>query len=185
MPATFHWAEDHGTATGSPVHGTTRDGFGADTNYPVNCNWKSADDTNATVYTAAPIGPPPAASYEKFQYGHFTGTFSQISSCKWTAHDDATAFGANIALKGTVTSTYTTPAQTNNAALTTDFTSQVAVASGLAVLFSTVGPEGGSPTATLSAAGYSQYLVSQLQITAGVAGGDTAQVTLKIQYQEN
>ncbi len=44
MAATFHWAEDNGTQTGSPLHGTTRNGFGADTNYPTDVNWKTADD---------------------------------------------------------------------------------------------------------------------------------------------
>jgi hypothetical protein len=183
MAAVVQWCEDHGAV--SSGHGTTRDGFGADTNYPVNCNWKKADDTNVTAYSAAPLDPPSSNSYEKFQYLHFVSGFNQISAGKWTAHDDATAFGSGIALKGTVSSTYTLPATTANSALTTTFTSQVAVASGLSVSFHTTGPEGGSPTSTLSAAGYSQYLVSQMQISAGVAPGDTAQVTVKAQWNEN
>jgi hypothetical protein len=184
MAATFNWCEDHGAQTGSPLHGTTRDGFGADTNYAVNCNWKATDDTNVTAYSAAPIGPPPAFSMPKYQYGHISGAFNQISACKWTAHDDVTAFGANIALHGAVTSTYATPTAADKS-FAIDFTSQVAVAGGQAVNFSTTGPEAAGPTSTLSAEGYTQYLASQLAITAGVAPGDTAQVTTKIQYNEN
>jgi hypothetical protein len=183
MAATFAWCEDHGPITAG--HGTTRDGFGADTNYPVNVNWKNADDTNATVYSSVPIGPPPAASFEKYQYGKFSGSFNQISSAKWTSHDDADAFGANITLKGLVSSTYQQPSAALNSLLTVDFTSQVLAASGQAVLFSAVGPEGGVPSATLEQAGYTQYLISQLSIAAGVTPGDTAQVTSKLTYNEN
>ena len=60
--------------------------------------------------------------------------------------------GTGLTIKGTVSSTYATPATTANAALTTTMTSVIAIASGLAVLFSTTGPYDASPTATLAAA---------------------------------
>lgn len=59
------------------------------------------------------------------------------------------------------------------------------IASGASVNLSTTGPEGASPTATLSAAGYTQYLATQLQTTTSTAPGNTATVTLTLQYQEN
>jgi hypothetical protein len=90
-----------------------------------------------------------------------------------------------LTLKGTVTSTYATPATTTNASLTTDMTSAISIASGLSVDFSTTGPEAASPTSTLSAAGYTQYLATQLQTTSSAAAGDTATVTLTLQYDEN
>lgn len=185
MAATFNWCEDNGAATGSPAHGTTRSGFGADTHYPNESNWKNADDNaqnSGTAYSAAPISAG-NNSYTKYQYGHFSGSFNQISAGLF-AHT-ATSFGTGITLKGTVTSTYATPATSANAALTTDMTSPISIGSGLAVLFATSGPENATPGSTLSAAGYSQYLATQLQTASNASPGDTAQVTLTLQYNEN
>lgn len=185
MAATLNWCEDHGTATGSPAKGTTRDGFGADTNYAVNCNWKAADDTNVTAYDAAPIGPAPDNSYEKFQYLKITGTFTSISGMRWTCHansDDLAypdSVEGHIKLMGAVLSAYTTPSQSVNAALMTDFSRQVWAHQGLPVQFSTTGPEGASPSDVLTAAGYSQYLVSQLQVGAGATFGSSSTVEMK------
>jgi hypothetical protein len=53
------------------------------------------------------------------------------------------------------------------------------------VNFATSGPENASPGATLSAAGYSQYLASQLQTTISAAAGDMATITETLQYDEN
>lgn len=183
MAATANWCEDHGAATGSPARGTIRDGFGADTNYAVNCNWKTADDTNVTAYSAAPIGNPDC-SYEKYQYIKFGGTFTSISGVKWTCHNnphdlaypDSLEDPPLIALKGKVSSTYATPSRTLNTSLTTDFTKQVWAYLGLPVLLSTTGPEAADPSETLTAAGYTQYLISQLQVPAP-GTGLTASVT--------
>lgn len=185
MAATFNWCEDNGSATGSPAHGTTQSGFGADTHYPTDVNWKNVDDNTTNSGTAYSSSPITAGnnSYEKFQYGHFTGTFNQVLSGLY-AHT-ATAFGTGLTLKGTVTSSYTTPSTTANSNLTTDMTSAISIGSGLGVNFSTTGPYAASPTSTLSAAGYTQYLVTQLQTTGSAAAGDTAQVTMTLQYQEN
>lgn len=191
MAATLNWCEDHGAATGSPAKGTTRDGFGADTNYAVNCNWKAADDTNVTAYSSAPLGPKPDNSYEKFQYIKVTGTFTSLSGMRWSCHanyddlaypdslSEADGYG-HIKLMGTVTSTYTTPSQSVNAALLTDFSRQVWAHQGLPVQFSTTGPEAASPTDVLTAAGYSQYLVSQLQIGAGATYGSSTTAEMKV-----
>lgn len=185
MSATFEWCEDNGASTGSPAHGTTQSGYGADTHYPTEVNWKNADDNtenSGTAYSAAPITAG-NNSYEKWLYGHFSGSFNQISAGLF-AHT-ATAFGTGLTLKGTVTSSYTTPSTTANSNLSTDMTSAISISSGLSVDFSTTGPYAASPTSTLSAAGYSQYLVTQLQTSGSAAAGDTAQVTLTFQYNEN
>jgi len=192
MAATFHFAEDNGAQTGSPLHGTTRSGFGADTNYPVEMNWKSVDDNTAnsgTAYSAAPIVVPVsgnAYSMPKFQYGHFTGTFNQISAAKWSAHTaDTGALPSGVTLQGTVTSTYATPA-TTNFAFATNFSSIVAIGSGISVNFSTTGPEAAGPTSTLSAAGYTQYLATQLVVASTTTvPGDVATITASLTYNEN
>lgn len=188
MAATFQWCEDNGAATGSPTHGTTRSGFGADTHFATDVNWKNADDCTAnggTVYSSAPIVAS-NNSFTKYQYGHFTGTFNLVLNCKWSAHT-AGALGTGLTLHGKVTSTYTTPATTTDSGIgtPTDFTSVVAIGSGTAVNFSTTGPEAASPTTSLAAAGYSQYVATQLQTSGAAAPGDTASVTATLQYDEN
>lgn len=175
MAATFEFVEDNGASTGSPARGTTS------TAARTEANWKNIDDST-TAWSGSPVSAG-SNSYEKFQYGHFSGTFNLISNGLW-AHTSG-AFGAGLTVKGTVTSTYTTPGTAANAALTTDMTSAIAIGSGLAVLFSTTGPYAGSPTSTLAAAGYTQYLAHQLQTTAAAAAGDTATGTWTLQYSES
>lgn len=174
MAATFEYNEDNGASTGSPAKGTTRN------TAVTNVNWKNVDDV-ATAYSSSPITAG-NNSYIKYQFGKFTGTFNQISAGLW-AHT-AGVLGTGLTLVGKVTSTYATPATTAMAG-STDMTSVIAIGSGATVLFHTTGPEGASPTATLSAAGYTQYLASQLQTTGSAAAGDTATVTLTLQYNEN
>jgi hypothetical protein len=192
MPATFNWCEDNGAQSGSPLHGTTRSGFGADTHFQTDVNWKTADDCTAAVggtpYTGATIAAPAAGSnysMPKYSYGKFSGTFNQISACKWSAHDNANALPTGVSLKGAVTSTYATPATTDKA-FGTDFSNQVVVGSGLSVNFHTTGPEGGSPTATLAAAGYTQYLATQLVVgSTCTTPGDIPDIISKLSYSEN
>lgn len=188
MAATFTFCEDNGAATGSPAHGTTRNGFGADTNYPPNCSWKTADDIT-TAASSAEINRPDC-SYEKFQYGHFTGTFNSIFNCKWTPNNwvnQLAGLDPHIKLMAAVTSTYTTPSRSVNTALTEDFTEQVWVHRGIPVKFSTSGPEGASPTDTLTAAGYTQYLVSQIQVGASAtfASGETNTMYVVLVWEED
>jgi hypothetical protein len=69
----------------------------------------------------------------------------------------------------------------------TDMTTAIAIGSGAAVLFSTDGnPETATPAATQTAnPSATQYLMTQLQTGASAAAGDTATVTLTLQYNEN
>lgn len=175
MAATFEFNEDNGAQTGSPLKGTTRN------TAVTQVNWKNADDV-ATTYTSVPVTAG-QNSYTKYQFGKFTGTFNQISSGLY-AHTAGTP-PAGVTIKGTVTSTYATPATTANAALTTDMTSPIAITSGLAVLFHTTGPEGASPTSTLTAAGYTQYLATQIQTTGSAPAGDIGSMTMTLRYNEN
>lgn len=175
MAATFEYNEDNGAATGSPAKGTTR------ATAVTQVNWKSVDDV-ATAYTSSTIIAG-ANSMTKYQFGKFTGTFNQISTGKWS--HTAGTLGTGLTLKGVVTSTYATPSTTTNAALTQTMTGITAIASGQTVLFSTTGPEGASPTASITAAGYSQYLATQLQTTSSAAAGDIGAITLTLRYDEN
>lgn len=174
MPAIFEFQEDNGTATGSPAKGATRA-------VATQVNWKSVDNI-ATDYTTAPVTAG-QNSFTKYQFGRFTGTFNQVSVGLW-AHTAGT-LPAGVTLKGAVTSVYATPSMTTNAALSNDMTSPIAIASGQTVLFHTAGPEGASPTATLSAAGFTQYLATQIQTTGSAPAGDIGVQTLTLRYNEN
>lgn len=179
MPATFAWGEDNGTQTGSPLKGTSRNLTRSERNY------KNIDDST-TAYSSSPITAG-NNSFSKYQFGVFTGTYNQILNGKWSAHTSpAGALATGLTLKGTVSSTYATPGTAANAALTTDFTTAVAIASGLTVLFAASGPENATPAATLaSGGGYTQYLITQLQTTVSASAGDMATVTETLQYDEN
>ena len=183
MAATFAWDRDTGTQTGSPTQGTTRSAGTTDT------NWKNTD-TYATAYSAAPITAG-NNSYEIWNFGHFSGTYNQILTGLF-AHT-ATAFGTGLTLKGPPSCTgdgdrllYTTPSTTANAALTTDMTTAIAIGSGVTVCFGATGPEAtGKATSMTSNPCYTNYLTTQLQTSGSAAAGDTATVTLSLQYLEN
>lgn len=183
MAATFEFNRDTGTQAGSPTKGTTRTTAVTDT------NWKNTD-TYGTAYTAAPITAG-NNSFEIWNFGKFSGTFNQISAGLF-AHT-ATAFGTGLTLKGTPACTgdgdrllYTTPSASTNAALTTDMTSAIAIGSGVAVFFGATGPEATGKAATMTTNPcYTNFLTTQLQTTGSAAAGDTATVTLTLQYNEN
>lgn len=183
MAATFEWNRDTGTQTGSPTKGTTRTTAVTDT------NWKNTD-TYGTAYSAAPITAG-NNSFEIWNFGKFTGTFNQILAGLF-AHT-ATAFGTGLTLKGPPACTgdgdrllYTTPSASANANLTNDMTSAIAIGSGVAVFFGATGPEAtGKASSTTSNPGYTNYLTTQLQTSGSAAAGDTATVTLTLQYNEN
>lgn len=183
MAATFDWNRDTGTQTGSPTKGTTR------TTGITDYNWKNTD-TVGTAYSSSPITAG-NNSFEIWNFGKFTGTFNQISAGLF-AHT-STAFGTGLTLKGTPACTgdgdrllYTTPSASANANLTTDMTSAIAIGSGVAVCFGATGPEAtGKATSSTNATTYTNYLTTQLQTTSSAAAGDTATVTLTLQYNEN
>lgn len=183
MSATFEFNRDTGTQTGSPTKGTTRTTAVTDT------NWKNSD-TYGTAYSAAPITAG-NNSFEIWNFGKFSGTFNQILSGLF-AHT-ATAFGTGLTLKGTPACTgdgdrllYTTPSASANANLSVDMTAAVSIGSGVAVCFGATGPEATGKAASMTTNPcYTNYLTTQLQTTGSAAPGDTATVTLTLQYNEN
>jgi hypothetical protein len=64
----------------------------------------------------------------------------------------------------------------------------VAIGSGVAVQFTATGPENSASASAASLVTnpcYTNYLATQLQTTTSAAPGDTAQVTVELQYNEN
>lgn len=176
MAATFEWDEANGV--GETV-----------THNVLNVNWKN-QDSSTDNYASFPITAG-NNSFEKWQYGHFSGTYNQILNGLF-AHT-AGAFGTGITLKGPPTMTadgnrlaYATPSTTANASLTTNMTSVIAIGSGVAVWFGPTGPAtSGKAASTTSNPAYTNYLTTQLQTTGATAPGDTATATLTLQYDEN
>lgn len=173
MAATFEFYEDNGNPTGTPPKGTYR-------NPTAQVNWKSADNING-AYTAAPINAG-ENSMSKYQFGKFTGTFNSISNVLF-AHT-AGALPTNTKLMGTVTSQYQKPTQAAVAGLT-DMSAVTSIAAGKPVKLSTAGPEGANPTNTITSAGYTQYLLTQIQTTPAALPGDSPSITLTLRYSEN
>lgn len=173
MAATFAFGEANGAGQ------TLTDGR-------TEVNWKNIDDST-TAYTSAPITAG-NNSYEKWQYGHFSGTYTQILAGLW-AHTSGT-LGTGLTLKGAPTGasqlTYTTPATTANANLSVDMTSAISIGSGTVVYFGPTSPNTASKaTSTTSNPAYTNYLTTQLQTSGSAAAGDTATVTITLQYDEN
>lgn len=181
MAASVQFIEDYGvaitTATGGD-RGTTRaSGIS-------NVNWKNAGDT-ASVYSDYPITAG-QNSYEKYQAVVFTGSFNQISNCKF-AHVSG-VLGAGLTIKAVISGSgiYRAPATTSYGLMTGDWTQTGDISTGYNVLVGGRGPEasGKAPTTTENPA-FTQYLVSQLQTTASASAGDTQTVTFQFRYDEN
>ena len=175
MAATFIWEESNGA--GETITTTT------------TVNWKSVDDNAGTAYTAAPITDG-TNSFEKWQAGKVSGTFNNVLA-GLHAHT-LTAFGTGLTLKGAPAMTvdgdrlaYATPSQTTNANLTLDMTTAISIGSGAAVWFGPTGASAaGKAASTSTDPSWTNYLTTQLQ-TSGASPGDTATVTLTLQYDEN
>ena len=174
MASLFSFGEDNGASTGSPATGLTR------TWTRTESNWKAIDDST-TAYSSSPITAG-NNSYSKYQFGVITGTFNQVSNGKF-GHTTGT-FGAGLTLVAKVDSGYVTPATTALAGAT-----NVTVPSGITQAAFTVTFAGNGPqyanASSMTVTGYTQYLITQLQTTTGASAGDTAQVTLTLQYDES
>lgn len=183
MAATFEFEEDTGTATGSPAKGTTRTGAITDV------NWKNSG-VQTDVYSSFPVLAG-NVSFQKAQFGHFSGTFNQISAGLF-AHTAGTC-GTGVTLKGPKAMTadadrwlYVTPSASADANLTIDMSSAIAIGSGVAVWFGATGPEATGKAASMATNPcYTNFLTTQLQTTTSAAPGDIATLTLTLQYNEN
>ena len=174
MAATFEFQEDNGALASG--RGTTT------TSARTECNWKNIDDST-TAYSSSPITAG-NNSFTKYQFGHYSGSYNQVSAGLW-AHT-AGVPGTGVTIKGVVTTTYATPATSANAALTTDMTTAIAIGSGATVLFTPTSPNTASPSASTTAnPAYTQFLPTQLQTTGSAAAGDIPSQTLTLQYNEN
>ncbi len=175
MAATFQWGEANGAGE-------------TDTLDPSNINWKNEDSVTDN-YASFPITAG-NNSYEKWNYGKFSGSFNQILAGLF-AHT-LTSLGTGLTLKGQPAMTsdgdklaYATPGTSTNGNLTVDMTSAIAIGSGVAVWFGETSPTGTKTVSETTNPCWTNFLTTQLQTTGSAGAGDTANITITLQYDEN
>lgn len=163
MAATFNWAQSNGA-------GETATDLGASGNL---FNFKANDDATAANYSSNPISAG-NSSMEVYLRGHFTGTFNKIDNLQfWQSTAFSPATGLQVTFAGD-NHAYATPSATDNThsnVPTSDpGTANVSI--------------GGSLSGNLATAGYSDYIVLQLDTTTSAAAGDTSLAVFTLQYDE-
>ena len=153
MPASFQFSESNG------VTPTVTDGVS-------NINFGNTDASNIT-----PASNPITAgtnSYEKWERGHFYGSYSSVSNLKFYMSAGSYVTGEQIV--AAVNASFATPVNT---------TSIVATLAIPTVLGSALSPS--SPGASPS---YSGYITMQLQTTGSTPPGNVNTKTFTLQYDE-
>lgn len=167
MAATFNWNKTFGDS-GSP----TAADLGASGNL---FNFKDADDNTAANYTSNPIVAG-ENSYEIWLRAHFSDAFNVIDNLQfWLSTDFSPNTGLVLKWVGDQT-TYVTPVKTTSTIADTAIPTSDPGTANVTI--------GGNLAGTLTAAGYSDYIVLQLQTTVSAAPGDTSLATFSLQYDE-
>lgn len=166
MAATYNWAQTHGA-------GATVVDLGASGNL---FNFKNADDATAANYSSNPITAG-NNSYEVWLRAHFTGTFNQVDNLQfWMSTDFSPNTGLTMKYKANNVGAYVTPVATTSTVATVAMPTSDPGTANVSI--------GTSLAGTLVAAGYSDYIVMQLQTTTAAAAGDTSLATFTLQYDE-
>jgi hypothetical protein len=172
MAATFQWAQTYGASPG-----TTSD-IGESGNL---FNFKDADDATPGNYSSNPIIASDSAnqgrSYEVWLRGHFTGTFNQVDNLQfWMSTNFSPSTGLTVYWKGNNSGTYATPVKTDSTVATTSVPTSDPGTANVSI--------GASLSGNLTAAGYSDYIVLQLDVATTASPGDTSLATFTLQYDE-
>ena len=166
MAATYNWAQSNGASETSTDLGESGNLF----------NFKNADTATASDYTDNPITAG-NNSYEVYLRGHWTGTFNKIDNLRfWMSTDFSPNTGLSIKWAANGTPTYTEPVATTSTVATTAIPTSDPGSENLYI--------GGSSGGSLTAAGYSDYIVLQLQTTVSAAAGDTSLAEFTIEWDE-
>lgn len=187
MSATFQFFEHNGApGQALAIAGTPT----------TSVNWKSVDDI-ATSYNVAALVVG-TNSFEKWQYGRFTGAYTQLLNGR-LAHT-AGNLPAGVSLFGPPTMTadvdrriYRTPARTEGSGSRelASFTAVTAIGQGSSVWFG-LGSPGASgkvpafgPPASTDALAYTNYLVTQIRVGDAALPGVSQPITLTFRFDEN
>jgi hypothetical protein len=168
MAADFQWAGWYGES-GSP---TTAD-LGVSGNL---FNYKTLNSLASPAdYTSFPITAG-ANSYEVWLRGHFTGTFNQIQNLKFWKSAGSLGTGEALKFVGNVTA-FDDPTTADSSYATSDVPTSSPGSANVSL--------GGSLAGTLESAGFSDFMISQLQTTTAAEAGDTETFTFTLTYDEN
>ena len=167
MALTYNWNQRTGATAG-----TVTSDLGVSGNL---FNFQNQDIASAAEYTAYPITAG-NNSYEVWLRGHFTGSFNKVQNLQLWKSAGTLGTGETLYWKDGGDNTYAAP-------LTTDALTDAAVpdsdpgSSNVSI--------NASQASSLSAAGYSDYIVMQLRTTTASEAGDTETFTFTLQYDEN
>ena len=161
MVATFAWSETYGTGSGTV--GT-----------PTNLNFGSTSAIDLTPSTY-PITAG-TNSYEKWVRGGFSGAFTRIDNIQFWKSAGAYVTAEAVKWLGAANTAYT--------ASTTDTSSIATVAVPTADPATANVSIGGNLTGSLTATGFTDYVVMQAQIGATASAGAVNQKTFTLQFDE-
>lgn len=166
MAATYNWAQTHGAGATVVDLGSSGNLF----------NFKNADDATAANYSSNPITAG-NNSYEVWLRAHFTGTFNQVDNLQfWMSTDFSPNTGLTMKYKANNVGAYVTPVATTSTVATVAMPTSDPGTANVSI--------GTSLSGNLTGAGYSDYIVLQLQTTVSAAAGDTSLATFTLQYDE-
>jgi len=167
MAATFQWSQSYGATPTIVDLGESGNLF----------NFKDIDDATPSNYTTYPITAG-NNSYEVWLRAHFTGAFNKVDNLQfWQSTAFSPSTGLTVKYKANNVGSYVQPVKTTSTIATTTVPTSDPGTANVSI--------GGSLTGSLTAPGYSDYIVLQLQTTAAAAAGDTSLATFSLQYDES
>lgn len=173
MAATFNWAKRFGTSPGTDAD------LGASGNL---FNFMDEDSNTAANYSTKPITASDTAdqgrSYEVWLRAHFTDTFNTVDNLQfWMSTNFSPATGLTVKWNGDTSGAYVTPVKTDSTIATATVPSSDPGTANVSI--------GASLSGSLVAAGFSDYIVLQLDCGLTAAPGDTSLATFSLQYDES
>jgi len=167
VAATFAWAQTYGAGAGTVSElGISGNLF----------NFKRINDATAANYSSYPISAGDK-SYEVWLRGKFTGTFNTVDNFQfWRSTNFSPATGLSIDWANVTPSAYDEPV-TGEAYAVSAVPSADPGAQNISV--------GGDTTGQLTASGYTDYVVLQLNTTSAAAAGDTSLAIFTMNYDES
>jgi hypothetical protein len=166
MASTQSWTEYNGTSPGTATANRT------------DVNWKTLDDSTATLYSADPVTAG-NNSMPKIQCLVFAGTWNSLSAFTYKVSTTAPATG--ITLVGSVLTAYTQPATSATGDSTTNMTSGIAANfAGTSTPFAT-----GASTASGGGTYYVNAFRTQIQTTTSAGPGDISAITVTAAWTES
>lgn len=169
MAATFAWVQRYGAPAG------TESSLGISGNL---FNFKRVDDATAANYSSNPITAG-TRSFEVWLRAKLTGTFNSIGNFQfWMSTNFSPSTGLFVRWSPNArlsAGTYAKPTTGLSKAVSAVPTSNPGAAN--------IGV-GTNPSGSLSASGYSNYIVLQLATSSTAAAGDTSLATFTLNYDE-